>query len=43
MDYAGSRFRRRFVGYDRSAVDAEFQKLIDQVDDAMDKNEELRR
>lgn len=43
MDYAGSRFRRRFVGYDRNAVDAEFQKLIDQVDDAMDKNDELRR
>lgn len=43
MDYSGSRFRRKFVGYDRSAVDAEFEKLISQVDDAMDKNDELRQ
>lgn len=43
MDYTGSRFRRRFVGYDRSAVDAEFEKLLGQVDDAMDRNDELRR
>lgn len=43
MDYSGSRFRRKFVGYDRSAVDAEFEKLINQVDDEMDKNEALRQ
>lgn len=43
MDYSGTRFRRKFVGYDKNAVDAEFEKLINQVDDAMDKNEELRQ
>ncbi len=43
MDYLGSRFRRRFVGYDRNAVDTEFEKLISQVDSEMDKNNELRQ
>ena len=43
MDYAGSRFRRRFIGYDKNSVDAEFEKLINQVDDALDKNDELRQ
>ena len=43
MDYTGTRFRRRFVGYDRNAVDLEFEKLLSQVDEEVDKNEELRR
>ena len=43
MEYAGPRFRRRFVGYDRSAVDMEFDKLLSQVDEEVEKNEELRR
>ena len=43
MDYSGNRFRRRFVGYDRSAVDLEFEKLLSQVDEEADKNEQLRR
>lgn len=43
MDYDTPRFRRSFVGYDRAAVDAEFDRLLSQVDDAMDKNDELRR
>ncbi|MGN0474426.1 MAG: hypothetical protein ACI4IJ_04990 [Acutalibacteraceae bacterium] len=43
MDNGEYRFRRAFVGYDRAAVDAEFDRLLSQVDDAMDKNEELRR
>lgn len=43
MDNSEYRFRRAFVGYDRAAVDAEFDRLLSQVDDAMDKNEELRR
>ena len=43
MDYSGSRFRRRFVGYDRSAVDLEFEKLLSQVDEEVDKNEQLKR
>lgn len=42
MDNSVYRFRRAFVGYDRAAVDAEFDRLLSQVDDAMDKNEELR-
>ncbi len=43
MDNSAFRFRRSFVGYDRAAVDSEFERLLGQVDDAMDKNEELRR
>lgn len=43
MEYAGNRFRRRFVGYDRSSVDLEFDKLLSQVDEEVDKNEQLRR
>ncbi len=43
MDYSGNRFRRRFVGYDRSAVDLEFEKLLSQVDEEVDKNEQLKR
>ncbi len=43
MDYSGNRFRRRFVGYDRSAVDMEFEKLLNQVDEEVDKNEQLKR
>ena len=43
MDYSGTRFRRRFVGYDRNAVDLEFEKLLSQVDEEADKNEQLRR
>lgn len=42
MDYGTARFRRSFVGYDRASVDMEFEKLLSQVDDAMDKNDELR-
>ena len=43
MDYSGNRFRRRFVGYDRSAVDMEFEKLLNQVDEEVGKNEQLKR
>ena len=43
MDYSGNRFRRRFVGYDRNAVDMEFDKLISQVDEEAEKNEQLKR
>lgn len=43
MDNGEFRFRRSFVGYDRASVDAEFDRLLSQIDDAMDKNEELRR
>ena len=43
MDYSGTRFRRRFVGYDRSAVDTEFEKLLSQVDEEVEKNEELKQ
>ena len=43
MDYSGNRFRRRFVGYDRSAVDMEFEKLLSQVDEEVDKNEQLKK
>ncbi len=43
MDYSGNRFRRRFVGYDRSAVDMEFEKLLNQVDEEVEKNEELKK
>ena len=43
MDYSGNRFRRRFVGYDRNAVDMEFEKLLSQVDEEADKNEQLKR
>lgn len=43
MDYGTARFRKSFVGYDRASVDMEFEKLLSQVDDAMDKNDELRR
>ncbi len=42
--------RKSFIGYNRDAVDSEFEKLIGQVndaldkmDDALDKNDELRR
>ena len=38
MDYSGNRFRRRFVGYDRTAVDMEFDKLLGQVDEEVEKN-----
>ena len=43
VDYSGNRFRRRFVGYDRSAVDMEFEKLLNQVDEEVGKNEQLKR
>ena len=43
MEYSGARFRRRFVGYDRSAVDVEFERLLSQVDEEVSKNEELKR
>ena len=43
MDYSGNRFRRRFVGYDRTAVDMEFDKLLGQVDEEVEKNEQLKR
>ncbi len=43
MEYSGARFRRRFVGYDRSAVDVEFERLLSQVDEEVSRNEELRR
>lgn len=42
MDYGTARFRRSFVGYDRASVDMEFEKLLSQVGDAMNKNDELR-
>ncbi|MBQ9902052.1 MAG: hypothetical protein IJM51_06670 [Clostridia bacterium] len=43
MDYSGNRFRRRFVGYDRNAVDLEFEKLLSQVDEEVDRNEQLKK
>ena len=43
VDYSGNRFRRRFVGYDRNAVDMEFEKLLNQVDEEVGKNEQLKR
>ena len=43
MGFEGPRFRRRFVGYDRNAVDMEFEKLLSQVDEETEKNDELRR
>ena len=43
MEYSGARFRRRFVGYDRSAVDVELERLLSQVDEEVSRNEELKR
>lgn len=43
MDNGAARFRRSFIGYDRSAVDQEFEKLLNQVDEALDQNDELRK